>query len=103
MFFSLSQSAEEQSHTFSFKFKKHAKTVLYALNTNKVFRNNKEKEIVIQRSKGAVPGVAVKTDFPCCLLENDELLDITFIKNSGNVPSKKKQLEGIHSLMNQKT
>lgn len=25
----LQQSAEEQSHTFSFKFKKHAKTVLY--------------------------------------------------------------------------
>ncbi len=49
-----------------------------------------KKEMVIQRSKGAVPRAAVKTDFPCCLIERDELLDITFIKNSGNVPSKKK-------------
>uniref|UniRef100_A0A671Q2E4 Uncharacterized protein n=1 Tax=Sinocyclocheilus anshuiensis TaxID=1608454 RepID=A0A671Q2E4_9TELE len=70
------------------------RTVLDALNTNKTFRkikeNNMDKEIVIRRSKGAVPRAAVKTDFPCCLIENDELLDITFIKNSGNVPSKKK-------------
>ncbi|XP_016389813.1 protein FAM111A-like isoform X2 [Sinocyclocheilus rhinocerous] len=96
------QSAEGQSHPFHFRYKskKHAvecdtsKTVLDALNTNKTFRkmkkDNMDKEIVIQRSKGAVPRAAVKTDFPCCLIENDELLDITFIKNSGNVPSKKK-------------
>lgn len=55
---------------------------------------------MIQRSKGAVPGVAVKTDFPCCILENDELLNITFIKNSGNVPSKKKTT-GRHSFSNE--
>lgn len=71
-----------------------SKTVLDALNTNKIFRkireDNMEKEMVIQRSKGAIPRAAVKTDFPCCLIERDELLDITFIKNSGNVPSKKK-------------
>ncbi len=71
-----------------------SKTVLDALNTNKNFRefkkDNMEKEMVIQRREGAVPRAAVKTDFPCCLIERDELLDITFIKNSGNVPSKKK-------------
>ncbi|RXN28756.1 protein FAM111A-like [Labeo rohita] len=93
------KSAEGQSHTFHFryKFKKHAvvcdtsKTVLDALNKNKIFKkikeDNKEKEIVIQRSKGAVPRAAVKTDFPCCLIERDELLDISFIKNGGNNPS----------------
>ncbi len=102
LFLSRSQSAEGQSHTFNFryKYKKHAvscdasKTVLDALNKNKIFSNirkvNIQKEMVIQRSKGAVPRAAVKTDFPCCLIERDELLDITFIKNSGNVPSKKK-------------
>uniref|UniRef100_A0A672LWJ1 Uncharacterized protein n=1 Tax=Sinocyclocheilus grahami TaxID=75366 RepID=A0A672LWJ1_SINGR len=69
-------------------------TVLDALNTNKIFRkiqkDNKEKEMVIQRSKGAVPRAAVKTDFPCCLIESHELLDISFIKNHGNVATKKK-------------
>uniref|UniRef100_A0A672NR20 Si:ch1073-475a24.1 n=1 Tax=Sinocyclocheilus grahami TaxID=75366 RepID=A0A672NR20_SINGR len=69
-------------------------TVLDALNTNKTFRkiqkDNKEKEMVIQRSKGAVPRAAVKTDFPCCLIESHELLDISFIKNHGNVATKKK-------------
>uniref|UniRef100_A0A672LWH8 Uncharacterized protein n=1 Tax=Sinocyclocheilus grahami TaxID=75366 RepID=A0A672LWH8_SINGR len=62
--------------------------------TNKTFRkiqkDNKEKEMVIQRSKGAVPRAAVKTDFPCCLIESHELLDISFIKNHGNVATKKK-------------
>ncbi|KAL0194103.1 hypothetical protein M9458_012399, partial [Cirrhinus mrigala] len=84
-------------HTFSFryKFNKHAvacdtsKTVLDALNTNKTFRkikkDNMNKEMVIRRSKGAVPRAAVKTDFPCCLIENDELLDIIFIKNVDDV------------------
>uniref|UniRef100_A0A673JXJ7 Protein FAM111A-like n=2 Tax=Sinocyclocheilus rhinocerous TaxID=307959 RepID=A0A673JXJ7_9TELE len=98
----LQQRAEGQSHTFNFRYKyeKHAvacdtsKTVLDALNTNKIFRkikkDNKEKEIVIQRSKGAVPRAAVKTDFPCCLIERHELLDVSFIKNHGNVATKKK-------------
>uniref|UniRef100_A0A8C2JEC7 Protein FAM111A-like n=1 Tax=Cyprinus carpio TaxID=7962 RepID=A0A8C2JEC7_CYPCA len=94
-------SSEGQSHTFNFryKFEKHtvacdtSKTVLDALNTNKIFRNikknNQNKEIVIQKSKGAVPRAAVKTDFPCCLIERHELLDISFIKNHGNVATKK--------------
>ncbi|XP_058632272.1 serine protease FAM111A-like isoform X1 [Onychostoma macrolepis] len=101
----LQQSAEGQSNTFNFCYKSetHAvvcntsKTVLDALNTNKNFRefkkDNMEKEIVIQRREGAVPRAAVKTDFPCCLIERDELLDITFIKKGGNVPSKKKTTE----------
>ncbi|ROL53753.1 Protein FAM111A [Anabarilius grahami] len=93
---------EGQSHTFNFQYKskKHAvtcdtsKTVLDALNTNKIFKkikkDNMDKEIVIKRSKGEVPRAAVKTDFPCCLIEKDELLDISFIKNTGNVDTKKK-------------
>lgn len=71
-----------------------SKTVLDALNTNKIFEKimgeNKNKEIVIQRSKGDVSRAAVKRDFPCCLIEKDELLDISFIKKSGNVPTKRK-------------
>ncbi len=102
LFFWIQQSAEGQSNTFNFCYKSetHAvvcdtsKTVLDALNTNKNFRefkkDNIEKEMVIQRREGAVPRAAVKTDFPCCLIERDELLDITFIKNGGNVPSMKK-------------
>ncbi len=62
-------------------------TVLEALNTSQSFRNetvkknNMHKEIIIQRSKGAVPRAAVKTDFPCCLIERDEVVYLTFIKN----------------------
>uniref|UniRef100_A0A8C1LV44 Protein FAM111A-like n=1 Tax=Cyprinus carpio TaxID=7962 RepID=A0A8C1LV44_CYPCA len=97
----LQQSAGGQSHTFNFryKFKTHtvacdtSMTVLDALNTNKIFRkikkDNKEKEIVIQRFKGAVPRAAIKTDFPCCLIERHELLEISFIKNHGNVATKR--------------
>ncbi|KAL1273699.1 hypothetical protein QQF64_026513 [Cirrhinus molitorella] len=92
----LQQTTEGQSHTFNFRYrsKKYtvacdtSKTVLDALKTNKKFRKikkeNREKDIVIQRSKGAVTKAAVNTDFPCCLIERDELLDITFIKNGGN-------------------
>ncbi|XP_039540584.1 serine protease FAM111A-like [Pimephales promelas] len=91
-----------QSHSFIFHYKNqsHAvacdtsKTVLDALNTNQTFRKSKkknmEKEIVIKRSKGEVLKAAVKSDFPCCLIEKDELLDITFIKSTGKVDTKKK-------------
>ncbi len=54
-------------------------TVLEALNTNTSFTKKIEslqKEIVIQRPDRA----AVNTDFPCCLIEKDEILTITFIK-----------------------
>ncbi|ROL53754.1 Protein FAM111A [Anabarilius grahami] len=98
----MQQCEEGQSHTFHFcyKFKKHAvtcdtsKTALDALNTNKIFKkikkDNMDKEIVIQRFKGEVPRAAVKADFPCCLIEKDETLDITFIKNTGIVDTKKR-------------
>ncbi|XP_073696785.1 serine protease FAM111A-like [Garra rufa] len=102
------QSAKGESHYFSFcyKSKNHgvecdsSKTVLDALKTNKTFikieEENKEKEIVIQRSKGA----AVNIDFPCCLIEKDEVLDISFIKNGKQVSSKKKTT-GRHSFSGQ--
>lgn len=56
-------------------------TVLDALIKRDTFNINKnvkdsEKEMVIQRSDGA----AVKTDFPCCLVDKEEILEITFIK-----------------------
>ncbi|XP_067296397.1 serine protease FAM111A-like [Pseudorasbora parva] len=98
----MQQCEEGQSHTlnFRYKFKKYAvgcdtsKTVLDALNENNSFKKSKEenmeKEMVIKRSKGEVPRAAVKTDFPCCLIEKDELLDITYIKNTGQVDTKKK-------------
>ncbi|XP_073697167.1 LOW QUALITY PROTEIN: serine protease FAM111A-like [Garra rufa] len=93
----LKQSAEGQSHTFNFRYKlkKHtvacdtSKTVLDALNTNKIFReikkDNKEKDIVITRSIREASKAALNTDFPCCLIKRDEFLDIAFIKNNGNV------------------
>ncbi|KAL1273701.1 hypothetical protein QQF64_026515 [Cirrhinus molitorella] len=61
-------------------------TVLEALNTSHIFRNetkktiNLQKEILIKRSKGAIPGAAVKTDFPCCLIKTDEILEVDFIQ-----------------------
>ncbi len=70
-------------------------TVLEALTTNNIFKNikkkNTEKEIVIQRSKGAVPRAAVKTNFPCCLIERDEILKIKFISTNGNASTEQKQ------------
>ncbi|XDV21462.1 hypothetical protein PO909_026556 [Leuciscus waleckii] len=66
----------------------------------KINKDNMEKEIVIKRSNEKVFGAAVKTDFPCCLLEKDELLDITFIKNTRNVDTKKKTTERL-SLSNE--
>ncbi|ROL53752.1 Protein FAM111A [Anabarilius grahami] len=65
-------------------------TVLEALNTSKQFRDEKDKkknmqkEILMQRSKGEVPKAAVKTDFPCCLIEEGETLDVTFIQKDEN-------------------
>ncbi|XP_048044664.1 serine protease FAM111A-like [Megalobrama amblycephala] len=94
----LQQEAEEKKHSFRFCLNseiysvacKTSMTVLEALNTSKMFRNKKnknkniQKEILIQRSKGEVPRAAVKTDFPCCLIEKDEILDITFIQKDEN-------------------
>ncbi len=75
-------------------------TVLEALNTSQIFRNEKvkknniQKEIIIQRSKGAVPRAAVKTDFPCCLIERDEVVYLTFIKNEGTSSTNQQSTAG---------
>uniref|UniRef100_A0A671Q5F0 Serine protease n=1 Tax=Sinocyclocheilus anshuiensis TaxID=1608454 RepID=A0A671Q5F0_9TELE len=69
---------------------KTSMTVLEALNTSQMFKNekdkkkNKQKEILIQRCKEGVPTAAVKTDFPCCLIETDEILYIDFIQKDEN-------------------
>ncbi len=69
-------------------------TVIEALTSNNIFKNinkkNTEKEIVIQRSEGKVLRAAVKTDFPCCLIERDEILKIQFINNLGNASTEQK-------------
>ncbi len=53
-----------------------------------------EKEIMIQRSKGAVPRAAVKTDFPCCLIERDEVVYVIFIKNEGTSSTNQQSTAG---------
>ncbi|XP_039550201.1 serine protease FAM111A-like [Pimephales promelas] len=83
--------AKGKTHTFKFCFKDGApnkvvcdasKTVFGALNENLEFTHNKEgKEIIIQRSKELHHEAAVKTDFPCCLIEDDETLQINFHEN----------------------
>ncbi|XP_026096285.1 protein FAM111A-like isoform X1 [Carassius auratus] len=100
--YELQQNTQRKSHTFKFHFRNNtyavtcdtSMTVLEALTTNNIFRNikkmNTEKEIVIQRSRGEVPRAAVKSDFPCCLIEKDEVLKIKFISNSGNASTEQK-------------
>ncbi|XP_056110643.1 serine protease FAM111A [Rhinichthys klamathensis goyatoka] len=96
----LQQEVEEKKHAFNFCINSKSKTysvvcttsmtVLEALNTSQFFSIEKDKqkkklkEILIQRSNGKVPRAAVKTDFPCCLIEEDEIFDITFIQKDGN-------------------
>ncbi|XP_026101653.1 protein FAM111A-like isoform X2 [Carassius auratus] len=63
------------------------KTLMESLTFKKEQKNNVSKEIIIQRSKGKVPGAAVKTDFPCCLIEPDDNLEITFIQNTRTSPT----------------
>lgn len=82
------------------KYKVACKTsqrLLDALNANDAFRSSSEKhvnkEIIIQRTTGKVPGAAVKADFPCCLLENNEILDISFISNEGNTSTGQKTVK----------
>ncbi|XP_016136657.1 protein FAM111A-like [Sinocyclocheilus grahami] len=95
----LQQEAEVKTHNFQYCFNrlkifsvscKTSMTVLEALNTSQMFRNekdkkkNKQKEILVQRCKEGVPTAAVKTDFPCCLIETDEILYIDFIQKDEN-------------------
>ncbi|XP_072528020.1 serine protease FAM111A-like [Salminus brasiliensis] len=91
-----------EKHYFKFRhtYGKHvvtcdaSMTVLEALHSNSVFRGirkkiqNVHKDLVIRREKAPRP--AVNTDFPCCLIDQGELLDITFIKSGGNGSSKGK-------------
>ncbi|KAA0717471.1 Protein FAM111A [Triplophysa tibetana] len=96
------QNTEGKSHKFQFRYKKttHAvagdpsKTVLDVLNTNKMFRKikkeNAQKEIVLQRSRGDIPQAAVNTDFPCCLIDKDEIIDVKFIKKHDSASTQKK-------------
>ncbi|XP_057218365.1 serine protease FAM111A-like [Triplophysa rosa] len=65
-------------------------TVLDALNTSRVFKQekekpkNKDKQVLILTSKKKITRAAVKTDFPCCLIDNDEIIDVNFIQNDGS-------------------
>ncbi|XP_051981964.1 serine protease FAM111A-like [Xyrauchen texanus] len=109
----LQQEAEWENHTFQFCYEKEKYSlvcdpsfnVLDALNKSDFFKNikskknNTEKEVLIQRrSKGGVPTAAVKTDFPSCLFEKDEIIDVTFIKNDGNASTKAKPTAAISCL-----
>nr|XP_005165737.1 protein FAM111A-like [Danio rerio] len=90
----LQKEVEEKKHKFRIHLNSNtysvpcnpSVTVIEALRTNQTFMDekakfkNKQKQIIIQRSKGEFPRAAVKTDFPCCLVERDEILDITFMK-----------------------
>ncbi|KAI4887821.1 hypothetical protein NFI96_023808 [Prochilodus magdalenae] len=106
------QKRRSSGHSFRFRYryKKYevtcdwSVTVQEALRSNKNFKNllkpNEGKYVVIQREKE--PRGAVSPDFPCCLINEDELLDITFIKPSGNSRSEDKPV--VHrSLMSDPT
>ncbi|XP_065107071.1 serine protease FAM111A-like [Paramisgurnus dabryanus] len=89
----LQQEAEEKTFQFCLKKNKYvvtcddSMTVLDALNTIQIFKNekvkNRDKAVLIKRSKENLEA-AVKTDFPCCLIENNEIINVTFIKNDGD-------------------
>ncbi|XP_021469849.2 protein FAM111A isoform X3 [Oncorhynchus mykiss] len=84
------KEAHDESHSFRyrFKFKQYSVTchthgtVLGALRTSEMFENTTKKkqgmEIVIQREKE--PRAAVSTHFPCHLIDNNELLTVSFIR-----------------------
>ncbi|XP_056602078.1 serine protease FAM111A-like [Triplophysa dalaica] len=64
-------------------------TVLDALNKSPSFREENKKQVLILRSANQMPKAAVKTDFPCCLIDHDEIIDVSFIKNDGSMTEKK--------------
>uniref|UniRef100_A0A8B9GVH4 Si:ch1073-475a24.1 n=1 Tax=Astyanax mexicanus TaxID=7994 RepID=A0A8B9GVH4_ASTMX len=99
---------EHLGHFFRFRhnFGKHIvtcnpsmNTVLEALCSNTKFRSiqdkNSQKELVIQREQ--VPRAAVNTDFPCCLIDRNELLDVSFIKSRESSSLAKKPVITSHS------
>ncbi|XP_051973624.1 serine protease FAM111A-like [Xyrauchen texanus] len=99
------QSPERERHTFTFKYKDKSyivacdksQTVIDALNDNgsfkKINNNNMQTEIIIKRSEGKFHGAAVNTDFPCCLIERDEVLNIQFITREKNASIEQKSTE----------
>ncbi|XP_043095080.1 serine protease FAM111A-like [Puntigrus tetrazona] len=102
--YELQQNTQRKSHIFHFLIKNDkcavtcdtSMTVLEALMRSNIFKDikkkNTKKDIVIQRPKGAVPRAAVKTDFPCCLIEKDEILKIQFINNDGDASTEQKTI-----------
>ncbi|XP_042185541.1 serine protease FAM111A-like, partial [Oncorhynchus tshawytscha] len=86
----IKKEAHDESHSFRYRFgyqqlrvtcHTHG-TVLDALRTSTEFKNTTKTrqgmEIVIQREKE--PRAAVSTHFPCHLIDNDELLTVSFIR-----------------------
>lgn len=88
---------ENHGHTlrFRYKYRKYTvfcnapMTVQERLQTDfsfkaicKINQKGGKKELVIKREK--MPRGAVTPNFPCCLLNDDELLDISFISSGGN-------------------
>ncbi|XP_056602263.1 serine protease FAM111A-like isoform X2 [Triplophysa dalaica] len=87
------QDKEEKSFKYRLNSEKYSvhcdpsMTVLDALNTSHVFKKekektkNKDKQVLILTSKQQMPTAALKMDFPCCLIDNDVIIDVDFIKN----------------------
>ncbi|XP_057180778.1 serine protease FAM111A-like [Triplophysa rosa] len=91
------QPAENEGKVFQFSIKDKkgtykvqcntSMTVIAALEASDAFKHLKvkDKEIIIQRGKGKVPGAAVKKYFPCCLLVDDEILEISFVSDEEDI------------------
>nr|XP_055054342.1 serine protease FAM111A-like [Misgurnus anguillicaudatus] len=103
------QKAEEKTFKFRLNSETYSvacdasMTVLDALNTSQIFKKEKEKftnrdkAVLIQISR-EMPRAAVKTDFPCCLIDDDEIIDVTFIKNDEDASNQRNITEkGQHS------
>ncbi|CDQ80483.1 unnamed protein product, partial [Oncorhynchus mykiss] len=86
----IKKEAHDESHSFRYRFGYQQRrvicythgTVLDALRTSEMFKNmtktRQGMEIVIQREKE--PRAAVSTHFPCHLIDNEELLTVSFIR-----------------------
>ncbi|XP_060739429.1 serine protease FAM111A-like [Tachysurus vachellii] len=88
---------ENHKHSlrFRYKYRKYTmtcdtpRTILETLQTNFYFKaickkkqNGRNKEIVIRREQ--MQRAAVTPHFPCCLLNDNELLDLKFIRSGEN-------------------
>lgn len=84
----IKKEAHDVSHSFRYRFGYQQRrvtcythgTVLDALRTSRELENmtKTKREIVIQREKE--PRAAVSTHFPCHLIDNNELVTVSFIK-----------------------